>query len=143
MIFRAYRNRERDTCYGGVGVLRVNLASYSDPDNFDASTALGRCTRTDGSSDVETDLTRGVELHLLRELMTYACCSHRRELPLPARNSFEHRVECLRDELLQLNCADRPLAHHHFSCLAVNPARSSIARPALSTICSSSSLPMR
>src|SRR4029450_10985295 len=33
--------------------------------------------------------------------------------------------------------------HHHFSGRWVKPARSSIARPALSTISSSSSLPMR
>ena len=33
--------------------------------------------------------------------------------------------------------------HHHFSGRAVKPARSSIARPAFSTDCSSSSLPMR
>src|SRR6185369_11058309 len=33
--------------------------------------------------------------------------------------------------------------YHHFSGRAVKPARSSIARPAFSTVCSSSSLPMR
>src|SRR4051812_7714773 len=35
------------------------------------------------------------------------------------------------------------LFHHHFSGRWVNPARSSIARPALSTICSSRALPIR
>src|SRR4051794_13939581 len=45
--------------------------------------------------------------------------------------------------LMKVAFADGVSTHHHLSGLAVKPARSSIARPALSTICSSSSLPMR